>query len=103
MWIKGKSKKQSKNSYLNIHKGGMRKYTKSIIVKKTCAVCGEKVRKEYLKEHTERRHLGPGFYSRQTVCSELDYHANSREQLEVRYNYDQSDFHADSKSNLMIR
>ena len=81
----------------------MRKYTKSIIVKKTCAVCGEKVRKEYLKEHTERRHLGRGFYSRQTVCSELDYHVNSREHLEVRYNYDESDFHADSKSNLMIR
>ena len=48
----------------------MRKYTKSIIAKKTCAVCGEKVRKEYLKEHTERRHLGRGFCSHQTVhCS----------------------------------
>jgi hypothetical protein len=44
-----------------IHEGGKRKSTKSIIVKETCTVCGKNFRKEYLKEHTERRHLGRGF------------------------------------------
>ena len=96
---KASQKSNLKTHIHKIHKGGKRKSAKSIIVKETCTVCGEKVRKEYLKEHTERRHLGRGLCSRQIV----DYLADSREHLEVRYNCDESDFHGDSKSNLIMK
>ena len=75
-------------------------------LKVKCTVCGEIVRKGYLKEHLESKHLGMKY-----SCHECELEARSKQQLRrhvekkhlgITYRCDECDYQTRAKEDLGV-
>ena len=95
---KASQKSNLKTHIRKIHEGGKRK----LELKEICTVCGETVRKEYLEEHTQIRHLGE--VNRETVCndSKRSIGINVEHKNRIKHRCDVCEYQTGSKQTLRM-